>query len=257
MKRALFVAASALLAHSTALAQEQKLAFVSCPIVRDTPTVPCWLSEFNGETYYLGIQTDVSADFFPPSLGNKVLVEGERTNDARICGGIPLKNVTVSVLPERAESCNALLAADERYGLNFEPPRGPGPSAGRLAFAAAPNAPRPAPPKPPFKPQTFVINYDFDGTIGFKHPRFVRPAMTYAELSKARSISIVGYRAAVALSDGTVLSEREGLGEIRAREVADLLRGAGLTSPKYEVTWVDVPEVGAPDRRRVTVTVNP
>jgi hypothetical protein len=257
MRRGLFVAAATLLAHSTALAQEQKLAFVSCPIVRDTPSVPCWLAEFKGETYYLGIQTDVSADFYPPSLGNRVLVEGERTNEPRICGGIPIKNVVVSVLAERAENCNTLLMAEDRYKLPFEAPRPPGPSSGRLAFAAPPTATPPAQPKPPFKPTTFEINYDFDGTIGFKHPRFVRRAMAFAELSSARSISIVGYRNAVPLSDGGVLTEREGLGEIRAKEIADLLRGAGLTSPKYDVSWVDEPQRGGADQRRVLITVNP
>ena len=35
--------------------------FVSCPIVRDTPTVPCWLAEYEGETYFLTIQSDVTA----------------------------------------------------------------------------------------------------------------------------------------------------------------------------------------------------
>jgi hypothetical protein len=27
----------------------ERLSFVSCPIVRDTRTVPCWLSEYDGE----------------------------------------------------------------------------------------------------------------------------------------------------------------------------------------------------------------
>ena len=42
----------------------------------------------------------------------------------------------LSVLPELDASCNtAVLPAEERYNLTFEPPRPPGPSAGRLAFA--------------------------------------------------------------------------------------------------------------------------
>jgi hypothetical protein len=53
----------------------RRVNFVSCPIVQDTPTVPCWLSEYEGEQYYLGIQTDISADFDPPYLGHQVLVE--------------------------------------------------------------------------------------------------------------------------------------------------------------------------------------
>ena len=35
--------------------------FVACPIVRDTATVPCWLAEYDGELYFLTLQSDVSA----------------------------------------------------------------------------------------------------------------------------------------------------------------------------------------------------
>jgi hypothetical protein len=57
--------------------------FRACPIVRDTSTVPCWLSEHEGELYYLGIQTDISADFHPPYLGHKVVVEGRISEQPR------------------------------------------------------------------------------------------------------------------------------------------------------------------------------
>lgn len=247
------IALATLLAHSTAIAQERNLAFISCPIVRDTKTVPCWLAEYGGETYYLGIQTDVSADFYPPSLGHQVLVEGEKTDDARICGGIPLKNVVVSVMPERADSCQTLLMAEERYNLPFEPPRPPGPSTGRLAFAY----PQPDKPQPPYQPKSFTLHYDFDATVGFKHPRFLILVMDYAQLTGAKSISIVGHRGRTALSDGGMLVERDGLAEIRAKEVAELLRGAGLTAPNYDVSWVDEPETGDSSNRRVTITVKP
>src|SRR5262245_52564878 len=70
--------------------------FVSCPVVQDTKTVPCWVSEYRGELYYLGIQSDISADFHPPYLGHKVLVEGILSGEPRICGGIVLKPVVVS-----------------------------------------------------------------------------------------------------------------------------------------------------------------
>jgi len=77
----------------------RRMNFVSCPIVQDTPTVPCWLSEYEGEQYYLGIQTDISADFDPPYLGHQVLVEGVVSDEPRVCGGVVLKPVTVSPLP--------------------------------------------------------------------------------------------------------------------------------------------------------------
>ena len=117
--------------------------FVSCPIVRDTPSVPCWLAEYDGELYFLTLQTDVSAPVTPPWLGHRVLVEGTVARDRpRICGGVVLEPVVLSVLPELDASCNTpVLPAEERYNLTFEPPRPPGPSAGRLAFAGAPRPP--------------------------------------------------------------------------------------------------------------------
>ena len=48
--------------------------------------VPCWLSEYEGEQYYLGIQTDISADFDPPYLGHQALVEGMVSDEPRIYG---------------------------------------------------------------------------------------------------------------------------------------------------------------------------
>jgi hypothetical protein len=62
--------------------------FVACPIVRDTSTVPCWLAEDKGETYFLTIQTDVSAPVTPPWLGHRVLVEGVVSNEPRICASV-------------------------------------------------------------------------------------------------------------------------------------------------------------------------
>ena len=84
---------------------QQPSNFVSCPIVRDTASVPCWLAEYDGELYFLTLQTDVSAPVTPPWLGHRVLVEGTVSAEPRICGGIVLKPVHLSVL-ERDASCN-------------------------------------------------------------------------------------------------------------------------------------------------------
>src|SRR5690349_23848456 len=108
--------------------------FVACPMVRDTNTVPCWIAEYQGQTYYLTIQTDVSAPVNPPWLGHKVLVEGVVSGEDDICGGRVLKPVALSVMQELDGSCNTMLPAEDRYNLTFEPPRPPGPSRGRLAF---------------------------------------------------------------------------------------------------------------------------
>src|SRR5688500_2823828 len=166
--RAVAVALACVMAGDTVLrGADGRINFVSCPIVRDTATVPCWLAEYDGELYFLTIQSDVSAPVTPPWLGHRVLVEGTVSNEPRICGGVVLKPVHLSVLPERDASCTTILPAEDRYNLTFEPPRPPGPSGGRLAFDAGPAAP----PRPAAEPTTreFVLSYSFDGLIAFNH----------------------------------------------------------------------------------------
>jgi hypothetical protein len=233
--------------------------FVSCPIVRDTASVPCWLSEYDGELYYLTIQSDVTSPVTPPWLGHRVLVEGTVSAEPRICGGIVLKPVHLSVMPEPDASCNTMLPAEERYNLTFEPPRPPGPSKGRLAFD---NAPPPARPSPAALPPTreFVVPYDFDALVGFNHARVLTDVLEFARAVTAREIEIVGYRGAARLSNGQVMLEEPDMGKRRAEQLAMLLQGANLKSPSYKVTWHDesAKATGADDYaiRRAVVTVH-
>jgi hypothetical protein len=213
----------------------QRRNFVACPIIRDTASVPCWLAEYDGELYFLTLQTDVSAPVTPPWLGHRVLVEGTVAADRpRICGGIVLEPVVLSVLPELDAACNTLLPAEERYNLTFEPPRPPGPSAGRLAFAGA--SPPPAPAQPP---REFALRYDFDGLIVFRHAGELTAIFDAARARRARIIAITGYRGSVLLSNGTTLVEQPAMARRRAEQVAALLRGAGLTDVEYRVHWQD------------------
>ena len=230
--------------------------FVACPIVRDTASVPCWLAEYDGELYFLTLQTDVSAPVTPPWLGHRVLVEGNAARDrARICGGVVLEPVVLSVLPELDASCNTpVLPAEDRYNLTFEPPRPPGPSAGRLAFAGT------APPPPAEPPRAFTLRYDFDGLIVFRHAGELTSIFDSAKARNARVVAITGDRGSVLLSDGTTLVEQPAIARRRAEQVAELLRGAGLTNVEYRVRWHD--EAGTPDGddaalRRVTVELDP
>jgi hypothetical protein len=232
--------------------------FVSCPIVRDTQSVPCWLAEYDGELYFLTLQTDVSSPVTPPWLGHRVLVEGTvAVERPRICGGVVLEPVVLSVLPELDAACNTpVLPAEERYNLTFEPPRPPGPSAGRLAFAGG--APPAAPAEPP---RQFSLRYDFEGLVVFRHAGDLTSILDAARGRNARRITITGYRGAVLLSNGTTLTEPETMARRRAEQIATLLRGAGLTDVDYRVEWHDEP--GAADGlddaalRRVTVELSP
>ena len=204
---------TAWLASGTAVSirgDEQRKNFVSCPIVRDTASVPCWLAEYEGELYFLTLQTDVSAPVTPPWLGHRVLVEGTVSTEPRICGGVVLKPVHLSVLPERDASCSTMLPAEDRYNLTFEPPRPPGPSKGRLAFDNTPPAASPAPVNP--STREFVIQYDFDRLVGFSHAGALSQILSFAQTVKAREIEIVGYRGAVLLSNGKAMVEEPSIG---------------------------------------------
>jgi hypothetical protein len=101
------------------------------------------------------------------------------------------------------------------------------------------------------------VPYDFDGTVGFKTPRFLTPILEFAQESKAARIEITGYRGAVRLTDGTTLTEGEALARRRAEQVGQLLQGAGLTDATYDVKWKQEAELGGPQTRRVEVTVRP
>ncbi|HET9194195.1 MAG TPA: hypothetical protein VFO21_15030 [Vicinamibacterales bacterium] len=239
------------------LGAQQRANFVTCPIVRDTASVPCWLAEYNGELYFLTLQTDVSAPVNPPSLGHRVLVEGTVSTEPRICGGIVLNPVHLSVL-ERDASCNTMLPAEDRYNLTFEPPRPPGPSKGRLAFDNAAPAAAPA-PAVTGSTREFVVSYPFDGLIGFTHAGALTAILNFARAANAREIEIVGHRGAVRLSNGQTIVEEPTIGKKRAEQIAMLLRGANLKGPSFKVSWRE--EAAAADgvddhlSRRVIVTV--
>jgi len=238
-----------------ALAQHTN--FVACPLVRDTKTVPCFLAEYQGETYFLGIQQDITADFYPPQLLHEVLVEGTIAGGPRICGGIPLKPLHVSVLPELNRACNTILPAEP--GIEAPPAKRPaGPSTRRAPVSTA--AVPPAKPEPPFLEREFVIQYDFDSDFLFaRNTRQLTDIAEYARVSGAQTIEVVGYRGSTLLSDGNVLIEKADVSRLRAQRVVEVLKGLG--APPTAVRWI--PEAtrasGATDHesRRVLVRVVP
>lgn len=249
------------------IAFAQQRSFVACPIVRDTKTVPCFLAEYEGETYYLTVQQDIQAEIYPPQLLHEVLVEGTVVPGPRICGGIPLKPVKLSVLPELNLSCNTILPAEP--GIEAPPVRRPAGPSTRQAPVGGGGAPEPPKPKPapqqltgPFSERTFDILYDFDSAFLFsRDTRVATQAANYAVAAKAKSVEITAHRAASLLSNGKVLTENETIATRRAESVADLLRGLGVdqTSIKLHVA----PEIAKPDgvtdpqNRRLTIRVIP
>jgi hypothetical protein len=212
--------------------------FLACPVIRDTSTVPCWLAEHDGELYYLGSQGSTSSAFYPPQLLHEVLVEATLAEGPRICGGIPLQNVEVSVRPEINRACNTILPAEPAY--------------------VAP--PSPAAPIPAFADRTreFRIPYDFDSEYLTLHTtRIIHEIVRIAHLAGPARIEVDGARSAVLLSNGQRLVEREELGRVRAEKLAVILRGLGLVASRVRVTWRDDVERpdGVGDRQRRVVLV--
>ena len=255
------ILAVAIVATIEAGRAQTRLNFTSCPIVRDTSTVPCWLTEYDGELYYMGIQTDVSAEFHPPYLGHRVLVEATVAADRpRICGGVVLEPIRISVMPEIDASCNTILPAVPEYTIDFNP-RPPGPSGGRLAFAPPPDAPRaPAPETPTSGSRTFTIYFDVDQGIAFRHPGDVLAAFNYANAISAGRITVRAHRGSTLLTNGDRVTESAQVAERRATQVAGLLRGLGVDAEVVtEFSTEPVPADGIDDwqSRSVEILVEP
>jgi outer membrane protein OmpA-like peptidoglycan-associated protein len=220
--------------------------FLACPIVRDTKTLPCWLAEYEGELYFLGLQGSSASEFYPPQLNHKVLVEGTITNQPRICGGIPLKPLRISVLPELNRACNTLLPAEDGIEAPAAPERR---FTDALRQAGSDTTQR-----------DFTVPFDFDSDyLTFHTTRVVSEAARVAKAVRPVKIEVQGYRATTWLSNGQKLIEIETIAEKRAKKVGEILIGLGLPAAAVSVNWKSEPEpcdgVTDPDKRRVTIKI--
>ncbi|HEX4946147.1 MAG TPA: OmpA family protein [Blastocatellia bacterium] len=224
----------------------QQRNFVACPIVRDTKTLPCWLAEYEGELYFLGLQGSSASEFYPPQLNHEVLVEGTVTNDPRICGGIPLKPVRISVMAELNRGCNTLLPAEDGMEAPAAPAR---------RFVDSMRA-----PGADTAQRDFTVPFDFDSDYLTLHTtRILSEAVRVAKAVKATKIEVQGYRATTWLSNGKKLIEAESIAAKRAKKIGEILTGLGLASSAVSVHWKTEPEpcdgVTDPDKRRVTIKI--
>jgi len=234
----------------------QRANFVACPMVRNT-YVPCWVAQKDGELYYLGPQGDLGAPFHPPQLRHRALIEGVVSDEPRICGGIVLKPVNVSVLPEIDESCNTILPADGYP----DPPhhRTPGPS-----NTEREERPRPARESqaPSSGPKTFDVPFAFDvgQHLYQRDSQIVSGAARYATTTKASKVEVIGYRGGALLSSGERLMEREEVGTLRADMIRKMLLHTGVSPASLQVRAM---AAEAPDGvddfklRRATIVVTP
>jgi hypothetical protein len=211
----------------------QQKSFVACPIVRDTRTVPCFVAEYDGETYFIGTPQSEHV----PQLKHEVLVEGRVSSGPRVCGGLRLDPVSVSVLPEVNLACNLMLPAE------------PG--------IEAPTLPaRPSTKEPSSGPQEFVVLYQFDDDR--PNIDILTQAAAYAKKAGG-TVTVSGSRATSLLSDGRKLIEHDGLAERRANAVAEVLRGLGVKNVTVEAQKAAAAADGQNDasKRRVVIAVTP
>ncbi len=218
--------------------------FVACPIVRDTKTLPCWLAEYDGEIYFLGLQGSSASEFYPPQLNHEVLVEGTITTEPRICGGIPLNPLRISVLPELNRACNTLLPAEDTMDVPNAPPR---------RFAEALRQ-----PGTDTTQREFTVPFDFDSDYLTLHTtRIMSEAARVAKAVKPAKIEVTGYRATTWLSNGQKFIEAPSIAEKRAKKIGEILTGLGLPASSIIVHAKTEPEPGDgvtdADKRRVTI----
>jgi len=170
-------------------------------------------------------------------LKHEVLVEGKVAQGARVCGGIPLQPVSISVFKEVNLACSTLLP----------------PEPGVEAPAARAVQARPRQTGPGF---AILFPFDDDSLAG-EGAQVVMDAAAYAQRIGAAKVNVAGYRATSVLSSGQRLIEKTGIAEKRARGVATLLRGLGVKGVAAE--WKDDAEPGNgaddPDRRKVTISI--
>ena len=245
---------------TAAQAAETHVSFLSCPMLRDT-TPNCWSAQNEGETYFIGAQRGPS-DSYLPQMKHQVLVEGVVTSEPRICGGIVLKPLRVSVLPELDLSCDSPVLPADGMTAPVLPVRGGEPPAAPPSDVLGPvgSFMRTPVPQPPFTDRQFRIEFDFGSDIlTDQMQRRVIEILTYGATANARQYVIKGYSAVSLLTNGQRLTEPPGMGEQRARKIADIFANLGTPREKLRVEHESTPEVpdgkGDAARRRVTVSV--
>lgn len=223
----------------------QNVSFVTCPIVRDTKTVPCWLAEYRGETYYLGNQGGVAQDFYPPQLNHEVLVEGVIAEGPRVCGGVPLRPVKTSVLLEINRACNTILPVEDGIDAPERPPaRDP------VSWVRSDG------------PGDTTIFFDFDNDFLSLHTvNAVQKISDRFQQSKAAEVQVTSFRGSSKLSNGNVMIEHEGIAAARANKVREILVGLGVSPSAVKVRVVNevrqADGIEDPWSRKVTLSVRP
>lgn len=270
------VLAAAMTAAATVAAQvpATERNFVACPLVLDTPDIPCWVAEYEGERYFLAVQTGRSVGVtFVPQLKHEVLVEGTaHPDEPRVCGGIVLSPVKLSVFEKEVlPDCGAILPGDGYHVTGPRPigPDGDPPGGKSTAIRLPPQGPsreevqrQLAADAAAGVTREFEILYFFDSNyLPFPvEQATVDQAANYAAAMQDARVLVTGYRGQANLSNGEVLVEDATLPQLRAEKVAEILVNFGIPAEHIEVKWEDAPQhnSGVLDwqKRRVVVSVS-
>ncbi len=226
-------------------APENRRNFIACPVMRDTKTTPCWLAEYNGETYFLGSGGAVSDNFHPPQLEHEVLVEGTVAPGPKVCGGVPLRPVKLSVLGELAPACRTMLPAQD--GIEAPPPQ-----------------PRGAPDGWVIKngENGLTLYFEFDDDF-LSVPGSIAMNTFVSDFKKKGTarIEVTASRGSTLLSNGKVLNERAGVPQERLGKIVAVLKGLGV--PEAAITARASDTLLQPDgvndqrSRRVVLVIRP
>jgi len=226
----LFVAATC--ASAAIPTEGSYVSFVTCPLVRDTPELPCWMAKEGSTLYYMGIQEGrtYKNTWITPQMMHQVLVEGVVSDGPRICGGIPLKELHASVLPEVSPQCNKMLPT-EGYVSPKGRPVGPDP-------IPAPNDTTNGLPPVLYGQEDVAARraVTFEAVYGFGSDFLMFPmqqnrviqAVTYAKAINAGHIHIIAYRGSALLDNGQTMIEEPGVSAKRERNVRAILSALNI-----------------------------
>ncbi|MBB6093812.1 hypothetical protein HNQ60_002693 [Povalibacter uvarum] len=251
----LLVLCNVAMADENKAVQPQVERFIGCPVYRDTDAgrkSGCWLVDDPST----GTRYDVTAGRLKPILGQMILVEGAVSQqDPKLCGGVILEPVSVSVLPQACKPY--LIPAEGHPGRRFALP----------ANVMQPSSvPRVLPP-PPYEPREYTILFELnsDFLVYQYSETIIESAVLYTRASKPRRVLISGYAATHPIEiSGQSIREDIAIARARAEMVAEAFRRLGVSTSALKLEWKgDAGTAHADDglteaaRRRVEIRIEP
>ena len=208
-----------------AVPDEKDLAFVACPIFRDTD-LGCMLVRYEGELFAVN-----SPPPFAAEQGHKVLVEGTTAAGPDVCGGRPLRNLRLSVFQEMDPSCREILPA-EGYRTPMPP--------AEMLFGLIAMLGQPLPqPAPPFQRTVFTVPFMFESSFmgqGFGSPEMqVEAAALYAVASNAQTVTVRVPTGTVLLTNGEYLVETHAILSARRNAITAALVALDVPEERIQI----------------------